>query len=56
MIVAQAAGAVGTGEAIVFWILGPIALAGAVLLFTGATYERRMRDLRRMRRIIGCMR
>lgn len=34
----------------------PIALAGAVLLFTGATYERRMRDLRRMRRIIGCMR
>ena len=30
MIVAQAAGAVGTGEAIVFWILGPIALAGAL--------------------------
>jgi NADH-quinone oxidoreductase subunit J len=30
MIVAQAAGAVGTGEAVVFWILGPIALAGAL--------------------------
>ena len=27
---AQAAGAVSTGEAITFWILGPIALAGAL--------------------------
>jgi NADH-quinone oxidoreductase subunit J len=29
-VLAQAAGAVGTGEAITFWILGPIALAGAL--------------------------
>jgi NADH-quinone oxidoreductase subunit J len=29
-ILAQAAGAVSTGEAITFWILGPIALAGAL--------------------------
>jgi NADH-quinone oxidoreductase subunit J len=29
-VVAQAAGAVGTGEAITFWILGPLALAGAL--------------------------
>ncbi len=30
MTLAQAAGAVGTGEAITFWILGPIALAAAL--------------------------
>ena len=29
-VLAQAAGAVSTGEAVVFWILGPIALAGAL--------------------------
>jgi len=29
-VLAQAAGAVSTGEAITFWILGPIALAGAL--------------------------
>ncbi|WP_188187112.1 SCO7613 C-terminal domain-containing membrane protein [Nonomuraea sp. SYSU D8015] len=34
----------------------PIALAGAFLLFTGATYEHRMRDLRKIRRFIIKMR
>ncbi|MGP3963597.1 SCO7613 C-terminal domain-containing membrane protein [Nonomuraea sp. 3N208] len=34
----------------------PIALAGAFLLFTGATYEHRLRDLRKIRRFIVRMR
>ncbi|MFD0471736.1 SCO7613 C-terminal domain-containing membrane protein [Nonomuraea thailandensis] len=34
----------------------PIAVAGAFLLFTGATYEHRLRDLRRIRRLIVRMR
>jgi hypothetical protein len=34
----------------------PIALTGAALLFTGATYEHRLRDLRRVRASIGNMR
>ncbi|WP_222871238.1 SCO7613 C-terminal domain-containing membrane protein [Nonomuraea sp. PA05] len=34
----------------------PIAVAGALLLFTGATYEHRVRDLRRIRRLIVRMR
>ncbi|MFB4281499.1 SCO7613 C-terminal domain-containing membrane protein [Nonomuraea sp. MTCD27] len=34
----------------------PIALAGAFLLFTGATYEHRLRDLRKIRRLIVRMR
>ncbi|WP_263657391.1 SCO7613 C-terminal domain-containing membrane protein [Nonomuraea gerenzanensis] len=34
----------------------PIAVAGASLLFTGATYEHRLRDLRRIRRLIVRMR
>ncbi|MFI6386114.1 SCO7613 C-terminal domain-containing membrane protein [Nonomuraea sp. NPDC050540] len=34
----------------------PIALAGAFLLFTGATYEHRLRDLRRVRGLLVRMR
>nr|BFE36273.1 hypothetical protein GCM10010200_085240 [Actinomadura rugatobispora] len=34
----------------------PIALTGAALLFTGATYEHRLRDIRRVRRSIAGMR
>ncbi|MGN9841712.1 SCO7613 C-terminal domain-containing membrane protein [Nonomuraea sp. H19] len=34
----------------------PIALAGAFLLFTGATYEHRLRDLRKIRKLIVRMR
>ncbi|WP_369122776.1 SCO7613 C-terminal domain-containing membrane protein, partial [Nonomuraea aridisoli] len=34
----------------------PIAVAGAFLLFTGATYEHRLRDLRKIRRLIVRMR
>ncbi|GAA2412993.1 hypothetical protein GCM10010191_23320 [Actinomadura vinacea] len=34
----------------------PIALTGAALLFTGATYEHRLRDFRRVRRSIAGMR
>ncbi|MBF8187843.1 hypothetical protein ITP53_19305, partial [Nonomuraea sp. K274] len=34
----------------------PIALAGAFLLFTGATYEHRLRDLCKIRRLIVTMR
>ncbi|NJP93543.1 hypothetical protein HCN51_29550 [Nonomuraea sp. FMUSA5-5] len=36
------------------WV--PIAVAGAFLLFTGATYEHRLRDLRKIRRLIVRMR
>lgn len=36
------------------WV--PLALAGALLLGVGATYERRLRDVRRVREALGRLR